>query len=237
MRDIRGFTRALYMALGVPRQLTALVESADHWSMAKKTTASPEPHSRVDGRRAWRERNRNAVVDALLDLYLEGVANPGAREIAERSGVSRRSLFRYFVDMDEMCRVAIERHQERVSDLFELQAVGTGSLAERIDRIAEQRTRLFETVGPIRRIAQLRASYQPILADELKRTRELLSHQLEKHFSAELDAMQPETRRSTLSVADALTAFEAFDVMRSSQGLRPDQITEALRTGLRALFR
>lgn len=205
--------------------------------MATKTATSPESRSRVDGRRAWRERNRNAVVDALLDLYMEGIANPGAQEIAEKSGVSRRSLFRYFDDMDEMCRVAIERHQERVSDLFELEHSGTGPLVERIDRMAEQRTLLFETVAPIRRIARLRASHQPIIADELRRTRELLGKQVEEHFATELGAMAPETRRTTLSAADVLTSFDGFDVMRSSQGLRPEQIAEVLRTGLGALFR
>lgn len=217
--------------------MTSLVDSADHWRMATKTAASREAHSRIDGRRAWRERNRNAVVDALLDLYLEGVVNPGAQEIAERSGVSRRSLFRYFDDMDEMCRVAIDRHQQRVCDLFELEDLGTGTLEDRIDRIAEQRTRLFETVAPIRRIARLRALYQPILANELLRTQELLSRQVEKHFATELDAMDPHSRSSTLSAADVLTSFDGFDVMRSSQRRRPHEIAEALRTGLCALFR
>lgn len=204
--------------------------------MATRVAASTESRSRVDGRRAWRERNRNAVVDALLDLYMEGISNPGAQEIAEKSGVSRRSLFRYFDDMDEMCRVAIERHQERVSHLFELESLGAGTLTERIANIVEQRTRLFETVAPVRRIARLRAARQPIVASELERSRRVLSRQVEEQFRAELDAMNPNKRRSMLSAADVLTSFDAFDVMRSSQGLQPHQIAEVLRTGLGSLF-
>jgi AcrR family transcriptional regulator len=205
--------------------------------MATKAGATAKPRSRIDGRHAWRERNRNAVVDALLDLYLEGAVNPGARVIAERSRVSRRSLFRYFDDMDDMCRVAITRHQERVSHLFELDGLGVGTVEDRIDRIVAQRIRLFDAVAPVRRIARLRAPYQPILANELKRTRELLSRQVEEHFAAELDTLDPDARRSTLSAADVLTSFDGFDVMRSSLGLLPNEIAETLRTGLSALFR
>jgi AcrR family transcriptional regulator len=204
--------------------------------MATKAGAAAKPSSRIDGRHAWRERNRNAVVDALLDLYLEGAVNPGAQLIAERSGVSRRSLFRYFDDMDDMCRVAISRHQERVSHLFELDALGVGTLEDRIDRIVEQRIRLFEAVAPVRRIARLRAPYQPILAEELRRTGDILSRQAVDNFAAELNAMGPDARSRARSAADILTSFDAFEVMRSSQGLHPEQIAEVIRSGLRALF-
>lgn len=216
--------------------MTSAAATDDYWLMATKTVLAAQPRPRVDGRRAWRERNRNAVVDALLDLYSEGIINPGAQEVAERSGISRRSLFRYFDDMDEMCRVAIDRHQERVSHLFELDGLGDGPLVERIDGIAEQRTRLFETVAPVRRIARIRASHQPILSEELKRTRNLLSRQVEAHFAAELDTMDADSRRSTLAAADVLTSFDGFDVMRSAAGLSPDDITKTITTGLRALF-
>ena len=58
--------------------------------------------ARPDGRRASRERNRIAVVDALLDLYAEGNLRPGAGEVARRAGLSRRSVFRYFDDLDDL---------------------------------------------------------------------------------------------------------------------------------------
>lgn len=205
--------------------------------MATNVGSTAEAKSRVDGRHAWRERNRNAVVDALLDLYSEGNIAPGAQEVAERSGVSRRSLFRYFDDMDEMCRVAIDRHQERVSHLFDLDGPGEGTLVERIDRIVEQRARLFETVAPVRRIARLRAPFQPILASELKRTRDLLHRQVQGHFAGELATMDADERRNALAAADVLTSFDSFDIMRSAQGLSLAQTRDAMRAGLVALFR
>lgn len=204
--------------------------------MATKA-ATRTSRQRVDGRRAWRERNRTAVVDALLDLYSEGIISPGAQEVAERSGVSRRSLFRYFDDMDEMCRVAIERHAQRVSHLFEIEQIGEGTCEERIRRIVDQRIRLFETIAPIRRIAKLRAPFQPIIADELRRVQSRDRRLLERHFAAELDVLDADARRDVLASADVLTSFESFDLMREVQGLSPRKTRNALQRGLTALFR
>ena len=46
----------------------------------------------VDGRVTRTLRSRLAICDACLDLVQEGVLQPGADQIAERAGVSRRSI-------------------------------------------------------------------------------------------------------------------------------------------------
>ena len=68
----------------------------------------------TDGRRLRRALNREAVVDALLDLYSEGNLRPSTDEIAERAGISPRSLFRYFEDSDDLAGEAVSRQLERV---------------------------------------------------------------------------------------------------------------------------
>ena len=62
----------------------------------------------LDGRRARAERNRDAVVEAILELLREGVDQPSANEIAERSGVSVRSVFRHFEDLETLYAAAID---------------------------------------------------------------------------------------------------------------------------------
>jgi AcrR family transcriptional regulator len=71
----------------------------------------------TDGRQLRRRRNREAVVEALLDLYRDGNLSPSTEEIAERSGLSPRSLFRYFDDVNDLVRSAVERQQERAIPL------------------------------------------------------------------------------------------------------------------------
>jgi len=199
-------------------------------------TSSPIAGTSEDGRRAGRERNRNAVVDALLDLYQKGVVSPGAQDIADRSGVSRRSVFRYFDDMDDLDRTAIERHTARVIHLFELEGAGEGPLPNRIERLAAQRARLFEAIAPVRRIAMMRAPTHPVIAGELARSVSFLRAQVNRHFAPELDALDADAGRETLAAAAVLTSFEAFDAMRREQGLTLAETAATVRRGLTALL-
>lgn len=190
----------------------------------------------TDGRRAWRERNRNAVVDALLDLYEEGVVSPSADDIAAHSGISRRSLFRYFDDMDDLCRVAIARHSDRVSHLFRIDALCEGGLGKRSDALVQQRTRLFEAVAPVARVARMRSLLQPIIAEQLKADGALLRRQLERHLEPELRHLDPQARRRTLVAADVLTSFESYDLLTRCLSLSPEEAGAVMRHGLNALL-
>lgn len=191
--------------------------------------------ARLDGRRAWRERNRLAVVDALLDLYGEGNLRPDAQEVAERSGVSRRSVFRYFDDRDDLDRTAIDRQQQRVWHLVEILAVGEGPLDLRIDRMAGQRVALFSDLGPAARVARLRAPFYRVIAEQLAQSRQLYALQVERQFAPELDAMVPAARAETLAAADAMCSFETYDFL-CSRGLDPAGIAGVLRRAVAGLF-
>lgn len=199
------------------------------------SAAIPEATPPVDGRRAWRERNRLAVVDALLDLYAEGNLRPGAQEVAERSGVSRRSVFRYFDDLDDLDRTAIERQQQRVMPLVEVPFIGEGSISERITRITAQRVALFEQIQPAARVSRLRAPFHKVIASELEVSRRFFTRQVERQFAPEFAEMDETTRQETLSAADALCSFETFDFL-SGRGLDSAKIRAAVRRGLATLF-
>ncbi len=199
----------------------------------REAVAVPE---KIDGRRAGRQRNRDAVVDALLDLYGEGKVSPSPDEVAERSGVSRRSLFRYFDDLDDLCRAAIDRQTQRASDLIELKDVGQGALADRVERLTAQRATLFEEIAPAARVGRLRAPYQPIVEDDIRKSRAALGRQIEKHFAPELDELDTDRRRDTLAAADVLCSFETFDLLRTARGLSRVQYERTSQLALPALL-
>ncbi len=71
----------------------------------------------IDGRSARRERNRDAVLDAVIDMFTEGSLTPGPAEVAVRSGVSIRSVHRYFEDTDNMICAAMDRSRMRMVPL------------------------------------------------------------------------------------------------------------------------
>lgn len=170
-----------------------------------------DPEERSDGRTARRDRNREAVLDAVLDLFAEDSLAPGPAEVAERSGVSLRSVYRYFEDMDELVRAAMARHLTRVQTLFELDDIGDGPLDQRARRIVDARLRLYEAVAPIARASVARARVNPIISERLAQTRSLLRSQCDEMFRPELDRLGAEEGERALAGIDLLLELEALE--------------------------
>ena len=168
----------------------------------------------VDGRRARREQNRAAVVDALAQLYREGTYEPSAAEIAERAGLSPRSLFRYFDDVDDLNRATIDQQLARARPLLAVDARPDDPAAAKVERLVEARLRLYEAIAPAARAARICAWRHPVLAEQITSTRSYLRHQLERLFAPELDALGPDRGPAALAAMDALCSFEAVELLQ-----------------------
>ena len=104
----------------------------------------------VDGRRRRREDGRRAVVDAVIDLLLDG-HTPSVEAVAGRAGVSVASVFRYFATLDDLRHEGIHRFLERIDHLLAVPAIGSGSLDDRIDRLVRARLRYYDAAAPVAR--------------------------------------------------------------------------------------
>jgi len=190
----------------------------------------------LDGRHIRRDRNRQAVVDALLDLYGEGNLRPSSSEVAERAGLSPRSVFRYFEDVDDLSRSALGRQLERALPLVPIAAVPGAPLSERIAALVAQRLRLFEAIAPAATVSRLRSPFQPVLATQLRNTRSYLRHQIAKLFAGELGAMGQDRAASVLAAADVLCSFESYQLLIGDQDLGAEAMTAVLVASLTALL-
>jgi AcrR family transcriptional regulator len=180
--------------------------------------APGELEAAADGRTARRDRNRRAVLDAVIELFAEDV-EPSPEAVAQRSGLSPRSVYRYFVDRDALVRAAIERQLELVYPLYLIHALGEGDLAERIDRFVHSRLRLYEAVADSARAARHRAWRDPVIREQVAATRVALREQVALQFAPELDALDATPRRTTLAAIDALSQFDSLEYLRHAQGL------------------
>src|ERR1700716_2205855 len=117
----------------------------------------------LDGRAARSLRTRNRVVDALLDLIDEGHVRPPAARVAQRAGVSLRSVYQHFDDLETLFHVAGERHRQRFAHLEPLPALPAG-LEPRIAAYVAHRARWMEAVSPMARAAALQAPFSPGIA-------------------------------------------------------------------------
>lgn len=190
----------------------------------------------VDGRRLRRERNREAVVDALLELYGEGNLNPSSSEVAERAGSSPRSLFRYFDDVDDLCTEAVRRHESRVIGHVVLAVAGDADLDARISALVASRVALWEASGPVGQVARLRAPFQPLIAAQLAQGRTFLRNQIKKLFAAELASLDADRAAAVLASADVLLSYEGYRLLRDAQGHGRSRVSQLLEESLRSLF-
>ena len=175
----------------------------------------------VDGRSAIRDRNRDAVLDAVLDLFSEDNLSPGPEEVALRVGLSVRSVYRYFDDHDSLTRAAIARNIEKVTPLFLIPAIGEGELDSRIDRFVDARLRLQVAVGPTFRAARIRATFDPLVRDDLDASRTFLRQQIERHFASEFTGFDEARASARVAAVDSLFTFESLDHYLVHRTLEP----------------
>jgi AcrR family transcriptional regulator len=190
----------------------------------------------VDGRTARRDRNRDLVLDAVIELFTEDQLAPNAADVAARSGVSLRSVYRYYEDLDALVRAAIARHAERVAPLQDVPDLGEGPFDERVTRFVAWRVRLYEAAAPTARAAILRAPMNPILNEQMENVRSAQRRQTEAMFAPELAAMTTAERRAALSAVDTLLQFESAEHLRIRLGCSPAQTSDILRRSLTALL-
>lgn len=194
---------------------------------ADASADAPDPAPSTDGRLARRDRNRTAVLDAIIDLFTEGDLDPSPEQVARRAGISPRSVYRYFDDREALQREAIDHHLARVLPLAQIPAIGQGPLTERISVFVTHRLRLYETVAATARATRRRAHNDEIARERLEWTRRGLREQVKRQFAPELDAMSARTRRARIAALDALCELEALDHYRVHRGFSTSE-TEAL---------
>jgi AcrR family transcriptional regulator len=190
----------------------------------------------IDGRRARRDRNRETVVDAILSLYQEGNVSPSLDEIADRSGVSHRSVFRYFQDLEELYRVAIERHHAMLEPFLQFDAEPAGDRAGRIEQFVDHRFDLYERVAPVARVGRMHALRSDVLMDNLTRNRSRLRRQARAHFRADLDALPTEEADALTNAMTMVLTFEAIETLRFHQRLSKSSTRAALVAALSRLL-
>jgi AcrR family transcriptional regulator len=170
-------------------------------------------------------------------MFVEGNFSPAVEEVAARSGVSLRSVYRYFEDTEALLRQAIARRVVLVEPLFALPDIGVGPLDKRIAGLVQHRLVLHAKLGPTVRAAILRAPYSPLLAEQVRRRRTLLTEQVAAHFAPELALLEPRRSREVLACVDALCEFESMEHLRVQRGLSVPATRRALVTGVTALLR
>lgn len=160
-------------------------------------------------------RTRTAIVDALLSLLEEGDLQPPANRIAERAGISLRLIYHHFGDLESLFRAAANREAERIAARAE-PIPGDLPLAERIDRIVDQRCDMMEWVTPVRRASLLQEPFSEELAAARDAFYAIAEQNVADVFAPELDAMPAKQRSATLSALSNELIWGTWNDLRQS---------------------
>ncbi|WBC16363.1 TetR/AcrR family transcriptional regulator [Micromonospora sp. WMMA1998] len=193
-----------------------------------------DPPARVDGRAARAERTRAAIVEAHLALIDAGDLRPTGERIAERAGVSLRTLWTNFKDMETLFAATGRRIGERQAAIWRPVAPGL-PLNTRIAEFSGQRARMLEVLAPSARASALREPFSP----QLRRNREAaiarVRQEIEAVFGAELAHAGP-GRGQLLDAVTVACTWAAWSMMRDAMGLDVEAARAAMARTLRALL-
>lgn len=196
-----------------------------------------EEASAIDGRTLRRTRNRDAVIAALLSMIREGTLHPGAAEIADRAGVSHRSIFRYFDDLDDLVRTTINQAFVDAGPLTEVAEIGNGSLDERVGRFVDARICLYQSVDNPMQLARMRANSIPSIDEEFARFAKVFRDQISVHFMEELSTHPEADRQHLVDGVLILTSYDSYSIHVRLLDHDVDRIRNAWSTAVRSLMR
>lgn len=193
--------------------------------VAEPNDAAAKP----DGRRERSASSRRRILKAMVQLIEGGEPSPTAEKVAATAGVSLRTVFRHFEEMEnlhlEIAAIVFERVRPILDKPYAART-WPASLVESVNRRAE----FFEIIAPFKTaIDVLRYRSRAIESQHRRITimsRDLLQAVLPDHVIA--DRMQFELLCLLLSV-------ETWQRLRDQQGLTPTEARAAILQAARAV--
>jgi TetR/AcrR family transcriptional regulator, regulator of autoinduction and epiphytic fitness len=167
----------------------------------------------TDGRRLRGQRTQTKVLEALLELVSEGEMRPTAQAVSSRAGVSLRTVYQHFEDVEDVRRRALDLQRSRYqTGLREIDK--ELSMEERISIFCRQVRHLFEAITPIRRSMLADDPLSADLAEGRRRAREIRIAQLTATFP-EL-AEKNRAAKDLLAAVDVATAWPTWNYQRET---------------------
>lgn len=189
---------------------------------------------KIDGRRARGLRTRDAIISALLDLVAGGDVAPTAQRIADRAGVSVRSVYQHFADVEGLYADAAERTYEWVRETAK--EIDTSlPVSRRVDAFVDGRASTLESLLAFHRAVRL---MEPT-SDRVRMYRLTMEKwekdRVAKVFAPELRSMDSAARSAVLAGIDVLASADSWDhLRRNGQSARASR--QVLRSGILCLL-
>jgi len=196
-------------------------------SPTKATPAVP----RTDGRTARAHRNQAKLVDAVHGLLREGETIPTREQVAARAGLSLRTAYRHFADIESLTAAISARLGEEVLPWLSLGPF-LGDTPTRVRELVRRRSAMYELMAPFRRATEPWVARLPGQVGDRKMFAEVTRHQMRDALGAELENRDDDF----IELLDAAISFETWDRMRREQQLDAERAARLLERAIHALL-
>ncbi|MGW0246666.1 TetR/AcrR family transcriptional regulator [Nocardia goodfellowii] len=185
-------------------------------------------------RRRNPEQTRAAIVEALLAALKAGSGIPTAKDIAQRAGVSERSIFVHFTGRDDLFIAAVEAQSDAVEQLITHPDPGL-PLADRIDTVVTQSAVIFEAQRYPRVLGLLESRTLPAVDARMRSTDQRIRDSLAEVFTTEL-TRDGRMDRELLDLIDATVSWPYRHHLMERRGLSEQAASKAIARALHALL-
>ena len=187
---------------------------------------------KLDGRAVRTAVTREKILTVTRELILAGRIDPTAREIAEATTITTRTLFRHFCDMESLHRSLIEDAQTKASAVMDepFPAQADGSWRDQMQIVITRRVRVFESLLPLY-ISTIWSRYRASISGSqghsgMNRRRKRLMEVLPKEIVQD---------QVLFEVIDGVLGIEYWTSLRRDQGLGVSKATRVLRLAVAKL--
>lgn len=183
----------------------------------RKSNAAKAELDRVDGRRERGRSSYRRIVEAMMELIVEGDLSPSAARVAEEAGIGLRTVFRHFDDMDALYAEITRTITERVMPTV-LAPYPDQPWRANIGELVRRRVEVFETTLPFRLAANIKRYQSPFLMGQYSRV-----VMLERELIVRLLPASVRTDRIGVEALCAALSFHTWRTLRHDQSLSPDE--------------
>ncbi|WP_139984381.1 TetR/AcrR family transcriptional regulator [Nocardioides litoris] len=190
-----------------------------------------EPEQATDGRVLRGQRTRAACIEAFLRLVADRELRVTGARVAEAAGVSVRSLWAHFPDLEAL-------HDAAARELWHgyltghQPLTGDGPLDQRLGRWCAQRAEELEDLAPYAVAAALREPFSPALRESRARFVGSIVVEAQVVFAAELEG----AATGRLQAVVAASAYPCWTTWRDDLGLDVAGARDAMTATLRGLL-
>ncbi|AYF77517.1 TetR/AcrR family transcriptional regulator [Nocardia yunnanensis] len=183
-------------------------------------------------RRRNPEQTRRAIIEGLLAAVHEGELDPTTRGIAERAGVSERSIFVHFPTRTALITAAVDQQSEQVEALI-AEPDPTLPLNRRIDLVVRQSEAIFALQREPRVLGLVESLRTPAVDKRMRLTDKRIRDALARMFTPELTHDPGE---HLLDLLDATAGWPYRHHLIDRRNLSKRAASEAIRRALTALL-